>query len=444
MELRSYSIESFGCQMNLSDSERIAGQLESLGYAPAKTNEQADVIVMNTCCVRESAENRIFGHIGALKRLKEVDSRRIIIVAGCLAQKDQAAIFRRAPHVDIVLGTQNIDRLAEILLETEHKKHRVVSDECAGDGLGYGMRKSRNPGVSAWIPIMYGCDNFCSYCIVPYVRGRERSRPPEEILAEIRLFVFGGGKEVTLLGQNVNSYGKNLADAWDFPRLLSAVDKIDGITRVRFMTSHPKDLSDRLIQVMAEGKNICRHLHLPVQSGCDEILRRMNRKYSSENYRSIVGRLRSAIPDISLTTDLIVGFPGETDAMFAETLAFVKEMRFDAAFTFLYSRRSGTPAAELPDQVPGEKKHERLQMLMDLQNNISLELNRRWVGQTVEVLADGPSKTAASTYSGRTGQNKIVLWPATDADCPGVIQKISIESAQSFLIKGKPAGKGTE
>ena len=291
---------------------------------------------------------------------------------------------------------------------------------------------------------MYGCDNFCSYCIVPYVRGRERSRPPEEILAEIRLFVFGGGKEVTLLGQNVNSYGKNLADAWDFPRLLSAVDKIDGITRVRFMTSHPKDLSDRLIQVMAEGKNICRHLHLPVQSGCDEILRRMNRKYSSENYRSIVGRLRSAIPDISLTTDLIVGFPGETDAMFAETLAFVKEMRFDAAFTFLYSRRSGTPAAELPDQVPGEKKHERLQMLMDLQNNISLELNRRWVGQTVEVLADGPSKTAASTYSGRTGQNKIVLWPATDADCPGVIQKISIESAQSFLIKGKPAGKGTE
>ena len=444
MDLHSYHIESFGCQMNLSDSERIAGQLESLGYVSADTNELADVIVLNTCCVRESAENRIFGHIGALKRIKEQDPRCIIIVAGCLAQKDQEAIFRRAPHVDIVLGTQNIDRLAEILLETERQKRLVVSDDCTDDGLGEKMRKSRNPGVSAWVPIMYGCDNFCSYCIVPYVRGRERSRPPEAILEEIRLFVAGGGREVTLLGQNVNSYGKNLADGWDFPRLLSAVDRIHGIRRVRFMTSHPKDLSNRLIGAMAEGKNICRHLHLPVQSGCDEILRRMNRNYTAEAYRDIVRRLRSAIPDISLTTDLIVGFPGETEAMFDETLDFVKEMSFDAAFTFLYSRRSGTPAAELQDQISSEKKQERLQALMDLQNDISLERNRQWLAREVEVLADGPSKTDATTYSGRSSQNKIVLWPATDKDCPGVIRTIKIDSAQTFLLKGKPIGERNE
>ena len=444
MDLHSYHIESFGCQMNLSDSERIAGQLESLGYVSADTNELADVIVLNTCCVRESAENRIFGHIGALKRIKEQDPRCIIIVAGCLAQKDQEAIFRRAPHVDIVLGTQNIDRLAEILLETERQKRLVVSDDCTDDGLGEKMRKSRNPGVSAWVPIMYGCDNFCSYCIVPYVRGRERSRPPEAILEEIRLFVAGGGREVTLLGQNVNSYGKNLADGWDFPRLLSAVDRIHGIRRVRFMTSHPKDLSNRLIRAMAEGKNICRHLHLPVQSGCDEILRRMNRNYTAEAYRDIVRRLRSAIPDISLTTDLIVGFPGETEAMFDETLDFVKEMSFDAAFTFLYSRRSGTPAAELQDQISSEKKQERLQALMDLQNDISLERNRQWLAREVEVLADGPSKTDATTYSGRSSQNKIVLWPATDKDCPGVIRTIKIDSAQTFLLKGKPIGERNE
>lgn len=441
MNLNSYHIETFGCQMNLSDSERIAGQLESLGCAPVNTNEQADVIVMNTCCVRESAENKIFGHIGALKKLKERDPKRVIIVAGCLAQKDQAAIFRKASHVDIVIGTQNIDHLAEILLETQKKKRLVVSHECAADGLGDQVKKSRNPGVSAWIPIMYGCDNFCSYCIVPHVRGRERSRPPESILEELRLFVANGGKEVTLLGQNVNSYGKNLANDWDFPDLLSAVNQIDGLQRVRFMTSHPKDLNQRLIQVMAEGKSICRHLHLPVQSGCNEILQRMNRNYTTDTYRRIVAELRSALPNISLTTDLIVGFPGESDSMFAETLAFVKEMKFDAAFTFLYSRRSGTPAASLPDQISNEIKHERLQALMDLQNEISLEINKAWLGCSVEVLADGPSKTDQHTYSGRTSENKIVLWQATKLDRPGITRMVKIESAQTFLLKGAPAGE---
>ena len=444
MELNSYHIESFGCQMNLSDSERIAGQLESLGCSAVGTPEQADIIVMNTCCVRESAENRIFGHIGALKKLKEKEPHRMLVIAGCLAQKDQAAIFRRAPHVDIVLGTQNIDRLAEILLETHRKKRLVVSGDCASDGLGDAVRKSRNPGVSAWIPIMYGCDNFCSYCIVPYVRGRERSRPPEAVLDEIAAFIQEGGKEVTLLGQNVNSYGKNLEGKWNFPRLLAEADKLEGIERIRFMTSHPKDISENLIKVMSEGKNICHHLHLPVQSGCDEILRRMNRGYTTTAYKKIVEALRAAIPDVSLTTDLIVGFPGETEEMFAETLAFVKEIKFDAAFTFLYSRRSGTPAASMSEQISDAEKQHRLQRLMDLQNVISLEMNQKFLDQEVYVLADGPSKNAPAMYSGRTDQNKLVLWPKMPDDRPGEIRALRIKSAQTFLLKGESVEKGNE
>ena len=436
MHYRSYHIESFGCQMNLSDSERIAGQLEKLGCVAVDTHEQADISVMNTGCVRESAENRIFGRIGALKRLKTKNPNILIIVAGCLAQKDQAAIFRRASHVDIVLGTQNIDRLAEIISEQQRRKHWVESDEYALDGLGEAQGENRHTGISAWIPVMYGCDNFCSYCIVPYVRGRERSRPAESILQEIKAFVASGGKEVTLLGQNVNSYGKNLEGNWNFPRLLEAVNQIEGIGRIRFMTSHPKDFGNELIQAIANGKNICKHLHLPVQSGCDEILQRMNRRYTTADYQRHVERLRSVIPDISLTTDIIVGFPGETEEMFEQTLNFMSEMKFDAAFTFLYSKRSGTPAADMEQQVPHSVQQARLERLMELQNEIGLCANRYYIDQIVEVLADGPSKTDSSTYSGRTSQNKIVLWPTTSGDRPGRICTVRITSAQTFLLKG--------
>ena len=314
MNFQTYYIESFGCQMNISDSERIAGHLESLGYIHCDKRESADIIVINTCCVRESAENRIFGHIGALKHIKEQRPDTIIIIAGCLAQKDQQLIFRRAPHVNIVLGTQNIDRLPEILHEKQPRKRVVESGQHSGDGLGPESGQKRQQGVSAWIPIMYGCDNYCSYCIVPYVRGAERSRPFEMVLAEVQNFAAAGGKEITLLGQNVNSYGKNLPDNWTFPRLLQEVDRHGGIPRIRFMTSHPKDFGAELIEVMAGGRNICEHLHLPVQSGSDEILQRMNRKYSTDDYRKHVEQLRAAIPDISITTDIIVGFPGETEA----------------------------------------------------------------------------------------------------------------------------------
>ena len=435
MQYHSYHIESFGCQMNLSDSERIANQLESFGCVSVEQVDQADIIVINTCCVRESAENRIFGRIGALKRLKTERPERMIIIAGCLAQKDQQLIFRRAPHVDIVLGTQNIDRLVDILSEKQRGKRRVESQTNVLDGLG-DTAVNRHAGVNAWIPVMHGCDNFCSYCIVPYVRGRERSRPAESILQEVREFAAAGGREVTLLGQNVNSYGKNLEGGWNFPRLLAAVDRVEEIRRIRFMTSHPKDFGNELIQVMANGKNICAHLHLPVQSGSDEILRRMNRHYTTAEYRRHVEDLRSAIPDVSITTDLIVGFPGETEELFEQTLSFVSEMKFDAAFTFLYSKRSGTPAADMEEQIPQSVKQSRLQRLMDLQNDIALSLNQRWVGREVDVLVDGPSKTDPTVYSGRTSQNKIVLWPAEANDQAGSFRTVKIDSAQTFLLKG--------
>ena len=435
MQIHSYHIESFGCQMNLSDSERLAAQMESLGCVSVDLAEQADLIILNTCCVRESAENRIFGRIGALKRWKQKNPELILVIAGCLAQKDQDAIFRRAPHVDIVLGTQNIDRLAEIL--GDKQRRRIVEAlSHSEDGLNDPAGSRRHAGISAWIPVMYGCDNFCSYCIVPHVRGRERSRPSEAILQEIRDFVASGGREVTLLGQNVNSYGKNLSEPSNFPKLLSAVDQIPGLRRIRFMTSHPKDFGEELIQVMATGRNICAHLHLPVQSGCDEMLGRMNRHYTTDEYRRHVAALRAVLPEVSLTTDLIVGFPGETDAMFDETLRFIAEMKFDAAFTFLYSKRSGTQAATMEQQVSPELKQARLQRLMDLQNEISLRRNERWLEQIVEVLADGPSKTDPATYSGRTVQNKIVLWPTEPEDAPGVFRQVRITSAQTFLLKG--------
>ncbi len=444
MKFQTYYIESFGCQMNLSDSERIAGQLETLGYVHCDQRDNADVIVINTCCVRESAENRIFGHIGALKHIKEQKPATVIIVAGCLAQKDQQQIFRRAPHVSIVLGTQNIDRLAEILQESQSKKRIVESGQFIGDGLGSDSLQKRHQGISAWIPIMYGCDNYCSYCIVPYVRGAERSRPFEMILDEVQAFALAGGQEITLLGQNVNSYGKNLPGEWNFPRLLQQVDLHGGIRRIRFMTSHPKDFGESLIEVMTRGKNICEHMHLPVQSGCDEILRRMNRNYSTGDYRRHLAQLRAAIPQISVTTDIIVGFPGETDEMFEQTLAFVAEMKFDSAYTFLYSKRSGTPAAAMENQVPLSVKKERLQRLMDLQNSISLQANQQWIGQSVEVLADGPSKTDPAVFSGRTRQNRIVLWSAQPDDLHGRTRQVAITSAQTFLLRGDAVTERTE
>lgn len=445
MKYFTYHIATFGCQMNISDSERIAGQLEGLGYRHVPNETKADIIIYNTCCVRESAETRIYGRLGKVKRLKASKPDLLVIVAGCLAQKDQSVLLKKAPHVDLVLGTQNIDRLSDIIKGmSERFRERIVSGRCETDGLGELSSISRLNTVSAWIPVMYGCDNYCSYCIVPHVRGRERSRPPEIILDEVRNFAREGGKEITLLGQNVNSYGRNDSSGWDFPRLLSAINQIDEIQRVRFMTSHPKDLSERLIEVMSAGGNICEHIHLPVQSGSDEVLANMNRKYSTAEYRILVENIRRAIPSISITTDFIVGFPGETEKMFEETLTFVKEIQFDAAFTFLYSQRSGTPAAALDQQVSAGEKNLRLRQLMDLQNSISLKKNEPWAGQTVEVLVDGPSKSNPDIMSGRTRCNRLVLWSPTNGDIPGALRCLKITSAQTFLLRGEPMPDGAK
>jgi tRNA-2-methylthio-N6-dimethylallyladenosine synthase len=434
---RAY-VRSFGCQMNQSDTERMLGQLESIGYEKTEDMEQADLILMNTCCVRESAEDRVYGQIGEIKHLKERNPKLIFGIAGCMAQKEGEKLRKRAPHIDFVLGTNKVHELKDIVEEIERKHDKIVSTKLTSTELPdeYGEAPVAREGkLSAWVPVMYGCNNFCTYCIVPYVRGRERSRLPQDVLREVEQAARQGYKEVTLLGQNVNSYGKDHGLA-DFADLLRAVDAVPGIERVRFMTSHPKDLSDKLIQVIAQGKHICEHIHLPVQYGSDKILQAMHRIYTVESYRALVGRIRAAIPGVALTTDLIVGFPGETEEDFQAMLDFLREIRYDSAYTFLYSKRSGTPAADMPDQVPEDIKHDRLKRLMAVQNEISREINDGYLGRAVEVMAEGPSKNDAAVWQGRTRTDKLVLFPH-GAEAPGDFVSVKITQPQTWVLKGK-------
>lgn len=427
---------TFGCQMNENDSERLAGQLRSTGYQHTDNMEQADVILINTCCVRESAEKKIYGKIGELKRLKTLNPNLVIGIAGCMAQKDRDKLFKKAPHIDIVMGTHNTHQLIELLQEVEQSRDKVLAVWDQAERLAPEVPTIRKNQISAWVPIMYGCNNFCTYCIVPYVRGRERSRPLQDIVQEIEQLGKEGFKEITLLGQNVNSYGKDSEENVDFADLLQAVDKIQSIARIRYMTSHPRDMSDKVIQTIAQSSKICKHFHLPIQSGSNAILHRMNRGYTVEYYIELVKKIRDLVPDASITTDLIIGFPGETDELFAETLEFIKEIQFDAAYTFLYSIRSGTPAASMDDQIPLPVKKARLQQLMDIQNEISLAINRKSEGQIVEVMVEGPSKNDASRWMGRTGTNKIVIWDKGE-ECIGDLKMIKIMQAQTWLFKGQ-------
>lgn len=421
--------------MNFSDGERFAGQLERMGYKPTEKMENADIIILNTCCVRESAEKKIYGKIGEIKHLKQQNPDLILGITGCMSQKDGDSIFKRAPHVDFVLGTNKMHDLPAVLEEiyTSRGKHIV---DLAGD---YEMlpevEPAENNSLFAYVPIMYGCNNFCTYCIVPYVRGRERSRAPEEIVNEVKRLVQSGVKEVMLLGQNVNSYGKDRDDA-DFADLLAMVDKVEGIKRVRYMTSHPRDLTDKVIEVIKNSEHICEHFHLPVQYGTDRMLKAMNRGYTIEHYKQLIAKVRRNFPKASFTTDLIVGFPGETDEDFAGMLAFLKEIRYDAAYTFLYSKRSGTPAAKMENQVPQELKKERLHKLMEVQNEISLAINEKLAGETVEVLVEGPSKTDENVYTGHTRTNKIVLWPHQDEQV-GDLVNVKITHPQTWVLKGE-------
>ena len=430
-----YKILVYGCQMNIADAERMEGQLQGSGYARTEEMSDADIILINTCCVRETAEDKVYGKIGEIKKIKEKNPKLIFGIAGCMAQKEGDNLMRRAPHIDFVLGTGKVQELTRIIAEIAAEHTSVVDVALSDSEIAENLPVARGGKFSAWVPIMYGCNNFCTYCIVPYVRGRERSRAPEEVVAEVQRAVSEGYREVTLLGQNVNSYGKDHKAA-DFADLLCMVDEVEGIRRVRFMTSHPKDISDKLIDTIKNGTHICEHIHLPVQYGSSRILKAMNRGYTVERYRERAQRVREALPSASLTTDLIVGFPGETDEDFAEMLSFLREMRYDSAYTFLYSKRSGTPAATMAYQVADEVKHARLNALMEEQNAISREINEQLLGRTLEVMVEGASKNDPAVWSGRTRTNKIVLFPH-GAEQEGDFVQVRVTQPQTWVLKGE-------
>ena len=427
----------YGCQMNISDAERMEGQLATLGYERTEDMARADLILLNTCCVRETAEDKVYGKIGEIKHIKRANPALIFGITGCMAQKEGEALIRRAPHIDFVLGTNKVHELKATVRQLESARRGPVVDVLLGDApLPENVPIERTGRLSAWVPIMYGCNNFCTYCIVPYVRGREHSRRPEDVVREVEEAAAQGFKEITLLGQNVNSYGRDHKLA-SFAELLLMVDAVKGVERVRYMTSHPKDLSDAVIDAVRQGRHICPHFHLPVQHGSDRILRAMNRVYRKDAYRSLVERIRAAVPDASLTTDLIVGFPGETEEDFEELLDFLREIRYDAAYTFLYSKRSGTPAATMEAQVEDSVKKERLHRLMEVQNEISLEKNAALKGTVQEVLAEGPSRTDEDVWTGRTGTNKIVLWRKKGQETEGDIVRVRITQPQTWVLKGE-------
>lgn len=429
-----YHIVTYGCQMNVHESEKIAGILSELGYKHCDSPEQADIVVFNTCCIRENAENHAFGNIGMLKKLKSRRKDMLIAVGGCLPQQLNKAenLHEKFPYVDIIFGTHNLHNLKELIkLKLGRKKTVIQIDEREGE-ICEDDKPLRTSYPNAWVNIMYGCNNFCSYCIVPYVRGRERSRSSEKIIEEVRSLVAEGYKEITLLGQNVNSYRGELT----FPQLLERIALIEGKFRIRFMTSHPKDFSRELIEVMAKyPKKICRCLHLPVQSGSDRILREMNRRYTSADYLEKVRMLKAAIPECAVTTDLIVGFPGETDGDFNDTLKLVKEVGFASAFTFVYSKRAGTRAAEMPDQVPEEVSKARIIELVELVNSQTRAMSQTYIGKTVEILCEGYDEKRG-LYLGRDEFGRMGYF-ASDENLVGKFVDILVDGANGVSLTGK-------
>jgi len=431
---RKYHIVTLGCQMNVRDSESLAGLFERMGFAHAETREDADLILYNTCCVRENAENKALGNVIWLKELKKIKPHLIIAVSGCMMQEKGMAesLIRQYPFIDFIMGTHNFYKAPEYVYTvlTEERQTFEVLDI---DGLVVeGLPAVRNSTFSAFVNIMYGCNNFCSYCIVPYVRGRERSRTEEDILDEVKRLQDTGVKEITLLEQNVNSY---MGGGANFANLLYKIDQM-GIERIRFMTSHPKDLSDELISAYASLKHLMPHLHLPVQAGNDEILSRMNRIYSRDKYLNLVERLRKARPDIGLTSDIIVGFPGETLSQFEDTLSLVKKVRYDAAYTFIYSPRAGTRAAKLPDPVTIEEKTERIQRLIDLQQSVTSEILSAQVGKTLPVLVDSVSARDENKIGGKTPRAHMVNF-AGSKDLIGQTVDVLITSAGKNTLRGE-------
>ncbi|MGI6084890.1 MAG: tRNA (N6-isopentenyl adenosine(37)-C2)-methylthiotransferase MiaB [Acetivibrionales bacterium] len=440
-ETKKFKMDVFGCQMNERDSETIAGMLTDMGFEEVSKDKPADMIVFVTCCVRENAEERIYGHIGGLTRECE-ENGAFIIACGCMMQQPHVVekIKKSYRNVKIVFGTHNIHTFPELLYRYLTKKKRVFEIWDKEDKVVEDLPTRRVDKHKAWVNIILGCNNFCSYCIVPYVRGRERSRSMIDILAEIESLARDGCREITLLGQNVNSYGNDLGEKDLFAKLLYAIEDIEGIVRVRFMTSHPKDLSDGLIDSMKNCKKVCNHLHLPFQSGSTRILEKMNRRYTKEDYLSLVARIKEAVPDIALTTDIIVGFPGESEEDFEDTLDVVKKVGFDAAYMFIYSPRKGTPAAKLEQATPSEVISQRFKKLLELQTSIATELAKKIEGETVEVLVDGPSKANPDMLSGRTRSNRLVNFKGENVK-KGDIVNVEIIRAGAFWLEGRGGKK---
>jgi tRNA-2-methylthio-N6-dimethylallyladenosine synthase len=405
--MKSFHIITFGCQMNEHDSERMTGILHDRGCNPVPDAEDADIIILNTCSIREKAEQKFYSELGRLKRLKAENPGLKIAVAGCIAQQEGENILARAPYVDMIFGPSDVARLSTIV-DTAFLQRSPVIDT-SGDPEYHRklVPTSRTDKVKAWVSIMYGCDNFCTYCVVPYLRGRERSRPPEDIVNEVSELARQGYKEVTLLGQNVNSYGKGLGQDVNFPALLRMVNEVPGLERIRFVTSHPRDLSDGLVKAIRDLPKVCESLHLPVQSGSDKILRVMNRRYTRADYVNKVKKLRDAMPTITLTTDIIVGFPGETVQDFEETMKLLEEVQYDGIFAFKYSKRPGTEALTLPGHLPENIKESRLTEVLAIQREITIKKNRSYVGMHMDVLIDGKSKKGGR-LSGRIRGNKVV------------------------------------
>ncbi len=428
-------VDTYGCQQNEADSEKLRGMLAEMGYGFTTKESEADVIVLNTCAVREHAEQRVYGNVGALTHTKKANPNQIIVLCGCMAQQESVAkrIKESYRHVDIVFGPHALWRFPEFLQKVLREGGRVFEITPSDGAIAEGLPQKRDGSVKAWLSIMYGCNNFCTYCIVPYVRGRERSRTPEDILAEAKALVAAGYKDITLLGQNVNSYGKDLNLGVDFSDILSMINQIDGDFVIRFMTSHPKDAGEKLFSTMARCDKVAKQLHLPFQSGSSRVLSAMNRRYTREEYLALIDLARSYMPDIVLTSDVIVGFPGETEEEFEETMTLVDRVKFDALFTFIYSRRPGTPAASMPDPFTREDKQKRFDRLIALQTEISEKKHASYIGKTERVLIDG---TEGSTLTGRTDGGRLVRLSG-DESLIGSFRNVKITGSNTWALSGE-------
>lgn len=436
---QKYFIETYGCQMNESDTERIGGQLEELGYAPADDLQDADIVILNTCSIRQNAEEKVYGKIGEVKKLKERNPKVLLGIAGCMAQENKNKLIQRMPVIDFVIGPYHIHDLKDIISRHDAVGSHVVMAELNSQRVqDYSeLRAVRKSKIFAWVPIMQGCNKYCTYCIVPYVRGKETSRTISDVYGEVKRLAEDGYKEITLLGQNVNSYGLDFRDGTNFGELIRSLDDIEGIERIRYMSSHPRDMTFDMVDAMAESSKVVRHMHLPVQHGSNAMLRRMNRGYTIEHFKELLAYVREKMPDTVITTDLITGFPGETEEMHKETLQLLEDLRFDSAYTFIYSPRRGTPAARMEDQIDDATKHRRLQEIMDVENDISLACNQQMVGKTYTVIVEGPTKQTEDNWFGRTSGNKMIIFPKEKNIVIGDTICVKVDTAQTWILKGQ-------